>query len=59
MKQSKLTLWAGRTTVARGYEFVAEREVTKDDAQLWLKVFRDDEPKVIFIVSKNKPKVGK
>jgi hypothetical protein len=52
----QMTLWAGRTTVTRGYEFVAERKVTEETAQEWLKVFRADEPSVIFIVSTTKPK---
>lgn len=56
MKASKLTLWAGRTSVSEGYRFVAEREVTEETAQEWLKIYRADEPGVIFIVSKNRPK---
>lgn len=51
-----LTLWAGRNNGARGYEFVAERQVQENEAQQWLSIFRSDEPNVIFIVSKNKPK---
>lgn len=57
--QKKLTLWAGRTSVTRGYEFVAERGVTEETAQQWLAVFRKDEPNVIFIVSARKPSVKK
>ena len=55
----KLKLWAGRITVARGYHFVIEREVTEDTAQQWLKIYRNDEPNVIFIVSATKPKTQK
>jgi hypothetical protein len=53
---ANLTLWAGRTSATRGYHFVAERNVTEETAQHWLKVYREDEPKVIFIVCKNKPR---
>lgn len=56
MNVKTLTLWAGRTTVGYGYNFVAEREVTEANAQDWLKVYREDEPGVTFIVCKNKPK---
>ena len=56
-KANKMKLWAGRTSVVDGYRFVAEREVTEETSQQWLKVYRDDEPGVIFIVSATKPKV--
>ena len=56
MANAKLKLWAGRTDASRGYHFVVEREVTEETAQQWLKVYRDDEPGVIFIVSAHKPK---
>jgi len=55
-KQNTLTLWSSRTSPVRGNHFVAEREVTEETAQQWLKVFREDEPGILFLVSKNKPK---
>jgi hypothetical protein len=54
---NEMTLWAGRFSVTSGYGFVAERKVTEETAQDWLEVFRKDEPGVIFLVSKTKPKV--
>lgn len=53
----KLTLWSIRTSAAQGNHAKAEREVTEATAQDWLKVFRADEPKVLFLVSARKPKV--
>lgn len=55
-KQKELTLWSERTSVAYGNHFVAERKVTEETAQEWLKIFREDEPNVLFLVCKNKPK---
>lgn len=54
--QKELTLWSARTSVAQGNHFVAERKVTEETAQDWLKIFREDEPNVLFLVCKNKPK---
>lgn len=51
------TLWALRTSVARGKEWKAERKVTDDNAQQWLEVFQKDEPDTQFVVSDKKPKV--
>jgi len=51
-----LTLWSLRVSVARGNHFVAERKVTEETAQDWLKIFRQDEPNVLFLVSERKPK---
>lgn len=53
----KLVLWAKRTSVAKGNHFKAEREVTEETAQSWLKVYQDDEPNVCFLVSARKPKI--
>ena len=50
-----MTLWSRRHSPTRGNYWKAERDVTEQTAQDWLKVFRDDEPNVIFIVSKRKP----
>lgn len=54
--QKELTLWSARFSVAYGNHFVAERKVTEETAQEWLKIFREDEPNVLFLVCKNKPK---
>ena len=56
MKAKELTLWSSRFSVAYGNHFVAERKVTEETAQDWLKIFREDEPNVLFLVCKNKPK---
>lgn len=50
-----MTLWSRRHSTAQGNFWKAEREVTEETAQAWLKVFRADEPNVIFIASKRKP----
>ena len=54
--QKEITLWSSRWSFAKGNHFVAERKVTEETAQEWLKIFREDEPDVYFVVSKNKPK---
>lgn len=54
--KKELTLWSCRWSVAKGNHFVAERSVTEETAQDWLKIFREDEPNVLFLVCKNKPK---
>lgn len=50
-----LKIWSKRFTPARGNHWVLERETTEEDAQAWLKIFRDDEPGVLFLASKRKP----
>lgn len=50
-----MTLWSRRTSPAQGNYWKAERDVTEQTAQDWLKVFRDDEPLCNFVVSKRKP----
>jgi len=52
-----LTLWSLRTNAARGNHFVAERQVTEENAQEWLAVFRKDEPNVQFLATPRKPKL--
>ena len=51
------TLWALRTSVARGKEYVPARKVTDATAQQWLETYQKDEPDVTFVVSDKKPKV--
>lgn len=55
-KSKSLKLWSKRFSVARGNEWIAEREVTEENCQEWLKIFREHEPNVLFLVSKTKPK---
>lgn len=50
-----LTIWSTRTSIANGNHQVAERKCDEADAQAWLKIFRDDEPNVIFVACKRKP----
>ena len=53
----KVIIWSQRYSPARGVHMIAERECFEGDAQAWLKIFREDEPKVIFLASRRKPKV--
>lgn len=55
-KSNMLTIWSARYSVAKGTHFVAERKTPETDAQAWLKIFREDEPNVLFLACKNKPK---
>lgn len=50
-----MKLWSQRWTVANGWHWQLERKVRPEDAEQWLKVFRSDEPGILFIVSENKP----
>lgn len=50
-----MKIWSKRFSVAKGNHWVAERDCREEDAQAWLKIFREDEPKVLFIASKRKP----
>lgn len=52
-----MTLWSLRYDVARGSHWVDERKVTEATCQDWLKIFRDDEPNVIFVASSRKPPI--
>ena len=49
-------IWSKRFTPARGNHWVHERNTTEENAQEWLKIFREDEPNVLFIASKRKPR---
>lgn len=55
--KNTVTIWSQRYNPAKGAHMVAERECDEKDAQAWLKIFREDEPKVIFLASKRKPRV--
>lgn len=52
---ANLTLWSLRTSFTRGNHWVAERKVSEAECQAWLKIFRDDEPNVLFLCSARKP----
>lgn len=49
---SNSTLW--RFNSITGY-WKAERTVSTDTAQSWLEIFKADEPKAVFKLSKNRP----
>ena len=51
-----ITIWSFRTSPARGNYVVAERQCDETEALAWLKIFRDDEPTVLFVGSKRKPR---
>lgn len=53
---NQLKLWARRYSFVRGFQWVAEREVTQETAQAWLELFKKDEPDVRFMVSDKKPR---
>ena len=55
----KQYLWSLRWSVAKGNHWNLEREVTDETCQEWLKVFRNDEPKILFLVSSRKPSTKK
>jgi hypothetical protein len=55
MSKGTLRLWAQRYSPAKGHYWQAERDVTLETANEWLKVFMKDEPDVIFIVATQKP----
>ncbi len=54
-----LTLWSLRFSVARGNHWISERNVTEENCQQWLKIFREDEPNVTFVASERKPNFKK
>lgn len=51
----EMKIWSIRTSVAQGNHWQYERDCTEENCQEWLKVFRDDEPNVLFLASKRKP----
>ena len=51
-----LSIWSYRFGVARGRQWVKEREADSlQHARMWIDVFQDDEPQVKFCVSIAKP----
>ncbi len=53
--ERKLKLYSRRHSVARGNHWRYERDVTEENAQEWLAVFRKDESGVLFLVNNRKP----
>ena len=50
-----LKIWAKRFTVARGWMWLACREVSPHEADQWLVVFQRDEPEIEFRLSYGQP----
>ena len=50
-----MKIWSLRHTADKGTHMKQERECSENDARAWLSVFREDEPKIIFIASNTKP----
>ncbi len=52
----KLTsIWSHRFSVGRGWHVRRERDCAAEDADAWLRVFRDDEPAVAFAAARGRP----
>lgn len=50
-----LFIWSKRFNGARGWHWRKERGCGLETASAWLRVFRDDEPEVSFVVSRTAP----
>lgn len=50
-----MKIYSKRFSPARGNHWVVERDCTEETAQEWLKIFRDDEPAVLFLASNRMP----
>ena len=48
-------LFSRRFSISRGWHWKIEREVTKENAEEWQRVFAKDEPEVIFYVGIRHP----
>lgn len=55
MTKANFKIWSKRFSVAQGNHWKLERESTEENVQAWLKIFREDEPKVLFLASLRKP----
>ena len=51
-----ITIWSKRWCASWGWRWVSERQSTPEDVEGWLTIFRADEPKIVFIAAKRKPK---
>lgn len=57
MRNEKITLWSKRNNPSGGMIWKAERNVTVETANDWMKIFQADEPNVLFLCSIRKPKL--
>jgi hypothetical protein len=55
MTKANFKIWSRRYNPAKGNHWQLERDSTEENAQAWLKIFRDDEPGVLFLASVRKP----
>lgn len=49
-------LWSVRWTAANGWHWKHERDCDGTTCELWLQKFREDEPRVRFMLSAKKPR---
>lgn len=49
--KSGLKLWSKRFSVAKGLHWQYERDVNQSNQQDWMRIFKQDEPDVYFLVS--------
>ena len=50
-----LKIYSKRWNAFRGAHWAIERDCNPDNVQDWLKIFRADEPGVVFVASKRRP----
>jgi len=50
-----IKIWSRRNSPARGAFWQLERDCIEATIQGWIKIYRDDEPEVIFLGSARKP----
>lgn len=50
-----MKIWSIRISVAQGNHWQHERDCTDETVQEWLKIYRSDEPNVLFLASARKP----
>lgn len=47
---SKISIWSHRFTVARGWKWVHERDVSEQESYAWITKFNQEEPKIKFVL---------
>ena len=53
----KVSIWAWRHSVARGWSWVQERECLNwQEGTRWLEIFTSDEPATRFLLAEHKPR---
>lgn len=50
-----MKLWSQRFSIANGWHWKLERQIKPEETEQWLKVFRFDEPGILFVASEKKP----